>query len=447
MDFIQTIKKNGGESYLVGGINRDRLFNILHKYNKMSKDYDIMVTGMELDNLVNILKEFGKVKEVGKSFGVITFNPNKSHKNIMNFDFDIALPRKEISTGKNYKDFEIVSDPFIPIEIDLERRDATINAIAYKIHSVEDMFKINLLDNDNIIHIIDPFNGLNDIKTKIWKAVGDPYKRFLEDPTRIMRAIRQCSQLGLELEDETKNAILEHSDLIQIMLPSSAVRLTNELIKLLMGKMSHVWIDFIINESGLGKFLLFDKNIAISDKILECYSKKLNIEQTTTIFLLMSLNYDYQRISDWIILFQLAGAPYYCKSKIKFIHIASENNNWNFDNILNCENQEEQIKLFRKLIVSVEGHDNVKMLIDIYGVIKNAPLHKITFLNNLVETNSDTILSPNYLAFKGNEIIQIYGLIGRDIGKLKEWIFDKVVLNEIPNDFNKIKQHIDSFYF
>ena len=82
------------------------------------------------------------------------------------------------------------------LEDDLKRRDFTINAIAY---------------DDSIGHskgqVIDPFDGVKDIKDKILRTVGDPYDRFHEDALRIIRAVRLSTDLGFTINIETTEAI------------------------------------------------------------------------------------------------------------------------------------------------------------------------------------------------------------------------------------------------
>ena len=84
------------------------------------------------------------------------------------------------------------------IEEDLGRRDFTINAIA--------------LSNDKIV---DPFNGQDDIKNKIIRAVGDPNTRFQEDALRLMRAIRIATEVEFRIDDKTFNALKDNANLIK----------------------------------------------------------------------------------------------------------------------------------------------------------------------------------------------------------------------------------------
>lgn len=185
-DFLKKIlKKTNAEIFLVGGAVRDFILG------RETKDYDFVVRGMPAPELELSLKKTGVVNLVGKTFGVFKFVP-KSQAPLE--PFDIALPRTEhsLSMAGGYKDFEIQSDPKLPIEEDLKRRDFTINAIALRIKNQDTRYKIQ--------EIVDPSGGLNDLKLRLLRAVGDPELRFNEDYSRILRGLRFACQLNFGLE-------------------------------------------------------------------------------------------------------------------------------------------------------------------------------------------------------------------------------------------------------
>ena len=173
-----------GEIYLVGGAVRDIILK------RKTKDYDFVVRNVPPKKLENFLKKLGKVNLVGKSFGVFKFSPKNSRIETI----DVALPRTEHSLGLTggYKDFKIQSDPRLPIEKDLARRDFTINALAFDIKNKE---------------LIDPNRGLSDLAAGKIKAVGRPERRFEEDYSRQLRALRFAVQLDFEIEEKTWLAI------------------------------------------------------------------------------------------------------------------------------------------------------------------------------------------------------------------------------------------------
>lgn len=421
MDFIQNIIADGGEVYVVGGTNRDKMLSMMNGYTVKSYDFDILVRGLDIDELVSILVKYGGVKEVGKSFGIIAFKMGET-------EYDIALPRREVSTGPGYRDFDIVSDKDIPVEIDLERRDATINAIAVKVSSISDLSD----DKINLDNIIDPFNGVGDIKAKVWRAVGDPFKRFLEDPTRIMRALRQCAQFDLDLDRDTRLAIIEHTGLMKVMLGNSSVRLIEELVRLMGSKYSAKWIDFIINESSIGELLGLHKCDDISEIIELAVKSDLTIEERMFILLFKCID-TYKQLDVWIKRFQLSAAPHFPSEMIKFIMLAKTY----YDTLRNVRTHVDM----RRFIVDMEGVEFSRKLIRLYGVIGRGG---IDGLNEMLESNKDTLLSVDEIAINGNELMELYGIKGKQIGDLKRKIFERIVDGDLVNDKADIIRYIDS---
>ena len=94
-----------GKIYEVGGAVRDKYISPILP----DKDKDYLVTGIPLEELCSLLCRFGKVDLVGKSFGVIKFSPSEKFNGGQ--IFDVAIPRKEVSTGVGHKDFKVEYDP------------------------------------------------------------------------------------------------------------------------------------------------------------------------------------------------------------------------------------------------------------------------------------------------------------------------------------------------
>ncbi len=102
---------------------------------------------------------------------------------------------------------------------DLSRRDFTINAMAY--HPARGL--------------MDPFDGLSDLKNRILRCVGDPARRFSEDALRILRCLRFSSVLGFAIDPATAEAL---RSLRELLLAISHERVREELSKLLSGKIT-----------------------------------------------------------------------------------------------------------------------------------------------------------------------------------------------------------------
>lgn len=172
-EVYNVLKRNGYAALLVGGCVRDLFLG------KKPKDYDIATDATP----EAIKKLYPKIIEVGVSFGVCKVIHNGETVEITTF-------RKEggYQDKRHPGSVEFISN----VKEDAERRDFTINAL--------------YLDLDNF-EIMDFFGGVNDLKNKIIRAIGNPEERFEEDNLRMMRAVRFATQLGFSVEAQTLNAI------------------------------------------------------------------------------------------------------------------------------------------------------------------------------------------------------------------------------------------------
>jgi tRNA nucleotidyltransferase/poly(A) polymerase len=189
-------KAEGHELYIVGGAVRDALLN------KTPKDYDL-ATGAPPEAVIDIVSRDpdSKVDLTGKSFGVVRVLTTDGN------EYEIATFRKDIGSGRRPDAVE-----FTTIEDDVKRRDLTINALFYDMDAGE---------------VVDYVGGIQDIKSGVVKAVGNPYERFQEDKLRILRAVRFAGRMGSDLDPETAAAIMEDNDLTEV----SPERIRDELIK------------------------------------------------------------------------------------------------------------------------------------------------------------------------------------------------------------------------
>jgi len=192
--FLEELKLKfpSAEIFLVGGAIRDLLLS------RKTQDYDFVIRKVKVKDLEEFLYSQGKVNLVGQTFGVFKFIPKGGDKQN---PFDIALPRKDFSLGTGaYRDVEIQTSPGLSIKKDLGRRDFTINAMALRWKEFDKRGMAQW-------QIIDPYNGREDLKKKIIRAVRNPKERFKEDYSRILRAIRFSCQLDFEIEKETWKAL------------------------------------------------------------------------------------------------------------------------------------------------------------------------------------------------------------------------------------------------
>lgn len=164
------IQEAGGRAVLVGGCVRD--FFLKHE----PKDIDIEVFGIPSNDLERILLEHFHVIHVGKAFCVYKI---KGH------EIDVSMPRRERKTDIGHKGFEVEGDPTLSFEEAASRRDFTINSISWDPLSKQ---------------IIDPFNGIEDIKKRQLRHTTE---RFSEDPLRVLRAMQFTARFNLEICAET----------------------------------------------------------------------------------------------------------------------------------------------------------------------------------------------------------------------------------------------------
>jgi len=190
---IEEIFNAGGRALLVGGAVRDLLLGL------NIKDIDIEVHGLTVDQLELILKKFGQVSLVGKIFGVF-----RLHR----IDVDWSLPRIDTAGRKP----TVVIDPHMSMKDAFERRDLTINAMGIDLHSGE---------------IIDPFNGMQDLKNKLLRAPNS--QKFVEDPLRFYRVLQFIARFNM-YPDETLQNLCKTMNLSKI----SRERIEQEFQKLFL---------------------------------------------------------------------------------------------------------------------------------------------------------------------------------------------------------------------
>ena len=222
-NIIKEIEKVITPVYLVGGCLRDYLLK------QMPHDFDCACPLLP-DEIENAIRKAGrKPYLVGKRFGTIGFKVGTE----TGYEYvEVTTFRNEqYKEGSRKPEVSFVKD----ITADLSRRDFTINALA-------------LRDGN----LIDPFNGQEDLKNGIIKAVGQPSHRFKEDPLRMLRACRFSSQLNFIIEEKTFEAIKQ---LNYKILEVSKERWMIELDKLLMTDIPSIGLSCLM-ESRLLNFMI-----------------------------------------------------------------------------------------------------------------------------------------------------------------------------------------------
>jgi poly(A) polymerase len=213
----------GVEAYLIGGFVRDKLLG------RPTKDADIVCAGDGIELAKAVAKQFNPVPTVSyfKNFGtahikVNTFSENQDEA----FDIEFVGARKE-SYNFNSRKPDVLPGS---LEDDQKRRDFTINALAIS------------LNKKNHGLLIDPFNGVQDLRNGIIKTPLDPLQTFSDDPLRMMRAIRFATQLNFIIEERTLKAISEDAHRISII---SQERITDELNKIICSAKPSIGFDLL----------------------------------------------------------------------------------------------------------------------------------------------------------------------------------------------------------
>jgi len=170
---FSTLISHNIKPIIVGGFIRDSLLN-LH-----SKDIDVEVYNLDsYEKLEEILSAFGDINSVGKSFGVCKFRYE-------NIEIDFSLPREESKVSKGHKGFITKTDSNLDFKSASKRRDFTINSMGYDVQKRE---------------LLDPYNGLKDLKEKRLRAVNST--TFVEDPLRVLRAVRFSTRFNFKLDTQ-----------------------------------------------------------------------------------------------------------------------------------------------------------------------------------------------------------------------------------------------------
>jgi poly(A) polymerase len=201
LSIIRKLNKFGYLGYLVGGCVRDLLLGY------KAKDFDIVTSARPRE----IRQLFKSARIIGRRFQLV-------HIQMSSLDpIEVATFRRSPMPDAHRGDLIVDDNEFGTTETDAKRRDFTVNALFY----------------DPIrYHIYDYCDGLNDIKEKQLRSIGDPKIRFREDPIRMLRAIKFAARLSLQFDHHVSSALT--SERLEIQ-KAAAPRLLQELLRMLQG--------------------------------------------------------------------------------------------------------------------------------------------------------------------------------------------------------------------
>lgn len=366
--------KLGINIYVVGGFVRDTLLNI------ESKDIDIVIEGDSILFSQELKKVFNVNIRVYPDFKTATLN-------IDDLKIDIASSRREyyrepaslpkVELGGNIKD-------------DLLRRDFTINTLAICINS------------KSFGKLIDLLNGYKDLKEKKIRVLHN--LSFIDDPTRILRAVRYSTKLNFKIEKETKN-LIKNTIKTGLFTDARNTRIKEELY-----------------------YILEDKNIAINGLkllkklgALKIIHRKLELKSDT---------FDKIKFALSLIEKLEKHNKKYELESILFFMIISELNDYNRKEIIERWNLKKDF--IKKESFYLEKLENLKIVrsnYEIYCLLKNLDLSELIYLTYKAEKREkDKIL--NYIFNLSDLKIRIKGkdLISLGLKPSKEFrnIFEKV---------------------
>lgn len=422
LSILKRLKTGGFDAYVVGGATRDYLIGTANY------DYDLTTSAKPED--VKALFSDYVIIETGLKHGTVTL----FCRDFGNIEITTFRSEGKYSDCRHPEEVKFLSS----VTDDLARRDFTVNAIAF---SPDEGF-------------VDPFGGIEDLKKKIIKTVGEPRERFEEDALRILRGVRLAAKTGFAVDENTKRAMNESKALLKKV---SVERIFSELTRTLCAP-------FAANAVNEFKEIIFEviPELAQSDgfdqkSLSHCY----DVFGHTVRALDLSKSVDPE--VRWALLLHDSGKP------ISFV--TDEQGYRHFP--LHMPESEKIAKAVLKrlkapksfaerVVALVANHDKplddgykIKKFIYFYGKgtfeqmleVKQADLyaHSEHGIKKYEKTLSDAkriyaeiLERGDCLYFSDMEIsggdLKDIGFSGKEIGDIKVKLFERVLKNELKND-------------
>ncbi len=209
------------QSYVIGGFVRDYILE-----RGSAKDIDVVAvgSGIELAQKVASLLPNNPKVQVFKTYGTAMLR-------LEDVEVEFVGARKESYSEESRNPIVATGT----LEDDQKRRDFTINALAIS------------LNHADFGELLNPFNGISDIKNQILKTPLDPDITYSDDPLRMMRAIRFATQLNFKIEQKSLNAISKNSNRLKII---TQERIVDELHKIIASTVPSIGF-LLLEETGL----------------------------------------------------------------------------------------------------------------------------------------------------------------------------------------------------
>jgi tRNA nucleotidyltransferase (CCA-adding enzyme) len=423
---IEKLESKGYSAYIVGGSVRDILLG------RDPSDYDVNTDALP-EEIEAAFKEY-KTLEIGKKFGTVVVVQDEGVVEVTTFRSD-----GEYIDGRRPEEVYFSKNLFD----DLSRRDFTINAMAY----------------NEKTGIIDYFDGINDLKKKTIKTVGEPEDRFKEDYLRVMRAMRFATQLGFSIDKKTIDACRLYGAYISNI---SIERVREEFFKILLSKRPSYGIRLLEDINILGiilpelmKTIGFNQHNPNHDK--DVYEHTLSLLDNTSPILhlrLAALFHDIGKPLTFTMDDRGVG-HFYGHDKLG-ADIASEI-------LKRLKSPNELIEMVTILIDKhMSQHDNIgekglKRLISKVGedtIFTLLELQKADRLSSNENANIEDLLEreskvkeilenkevyqKNQLAISGNDVIELGYKQGEIIGEILNYLLEQVLDNPGLNEKDKL---------
>lgn len=298
-------KKHGYKTYLVGGCVRDFI------NGDTPKDFDI-ATNAKPDKIIELLNPFFRLNLQGEKFGVVV----AYHKTVPE-GIEIATFRQDVTKGRNP---DVSFD--VDIDGDVTRRDLTYNGLFYD------------LDTKKVVDLV---GGLDDLKNKITRMIGNPQERIEEDYLRILRVLRFAVRFDHQIDSLTYMAICNN---IKGLDTISKERIYDEFVKTIESKNANLLRYFdLLEKTKLGT-VMFPKLHLDYDGVKRAIPSK-NIVLILANFLKLN---NYKNVEK--VLKQLKY-PSYIASQVSFLISLWE---FNVNNLIDYDRAMKQNKIERSLI-------------------------------------------------------------------------------------------------